>query len=86
MSSTSLSKTQKQQLYKLRNKPWTFCIQRIYDADKNEVYFVGQIKEWRGCLTEGLTLEEVWTNLEEVLELCLETALLTKQEIPQPEE
>lgn len=84
--SERLTKEQKQKLHQMLQKPWTFCIQRFYDDETKEVYFVGQIKEWQGCITQGYTIDEVWKNLEEVLELCIETALLLGLEIPEPEE
>ena len=35
-------------------------------------FFVGEVPQLRGCYTQGKTLDELMTNIKEVIELCLE--------------
>ena len=35
-------------------------------------FFVGEVPQLRGCYTQGKTLDELMTNIKEVVELCLE--------------
>ena len=35
--------------------------------------FVAEVPDLKGCYTQGVTLEEVMTNIREVIELCLRT-------------
>jgi predicted RNase H-like HicB family nuclease len=34
--------------------------------------FVGEVPQLKGCYTQGKTLDELMTNIKEVIELCLE--------------
>ncbi|MBD2501847.1 type II toxin-antitoxin system HicB family antitoxin [Anabaena azotica] len=46
--------------------------------------YVAQIKELPGCLTQGETLEETMTNINEARELWMETAYEAGDDIPLP--
>lgn len=46
--------------------------------------YVAQIKELPGCLTQGETLEETMTNINEARELWIETAYEAGDNIPLP--
>ena len=46
-----------------------FCV--VVEND-SEGGFIGIAPELKGCLSHGLTLEELMTNMEEVIQLCLE--------------
>lgn len=46
--------------------------------------YVAQIKDLPGCLTQGETLEETMTNINEARELWIETAYESGDEIPLP--
>jgi len=64
----------------LMKKPYTRML--IPDPDGG---FVGEIKEFPGCLTQGETAKETLENLEEAMELWLEAALNQGLSIPEPE-
>lgn len=46
--------------------------------------YVAEIKDLPGCLTQGETLEETMTNINEARELCLETVYENGDKIPLP--
>jgi predicted RNase H-like HicB family nuclease len=46
--------------------------------------YVAQIKDLPGCLTQGETLEETMTNINEARELWIETASEADDDIPLP--
>ena len=35
-------------------------------------YFVGEVPQLRGCYSQGKTLDELMSNIREVIQLCLE--------------
>ena len=35
-------------------------------------YFVGEVPQLRGCYPQGKTLDELMSNIREVIQLCLE--------------
>ena len=39
-------------------------------------FFVGEVPQLRGCYTQSKTLDELMTNIKEVIELCLEEELI----------
>ncbi len=43
-----------------------------------EGYLVGSVPTLHGCHTQGRTLDELLERMEEVIQLCLETAELSK--------
>ncbi|WP_066376670.1 MULTISPECIES: type II toxin-antitoxin system HicB family antitoxin [unclassified Anabaena] len=49
-----------------------------------EAGYVAQIKDLPGCLTQGETLEETMTNINEARELWIETAYEAGDNIPLP--
>lgn len=46
-----------------------FCVVVEDDLDGG---YIGIALELKGCLSHGLTLEELMTNMDEVIQLCLE--------------
>ncbi|MDX2254655.1 MAG: toxin-antitoxin system HicB family antitoxin [Pseudanabaenaceae cyanobacterium bins.39] len=46
--------------------------------------YVAEIKDLKGCLTQGETIEEAATNINEARELWIETAYEYGDEIPLP--
>lgn len=43
----------------------------IIERDEDGVY-VGEVPQLRACYAQGNTLDELMTNIQEVIELCLE--------------
>lgn len=35
-------------------------------------YYVGEVPQLKGCYSEGETIDELLTNIKEVIEFCLE--------------
>ncbi len=35
-------------------------------------FFVGEVPQLRGCYTQGRTMDELLSNIREVIEMCLE--------------
>ena len=35
-------------------------------------YYVGEVPQLKGCYSQGDTIDELLTNIKEVIELCLE--------------
>lgn len=35
-------------------------------------FFVGEVPQLKGCYTQGKTLDELMTNIKDVIEMCLE--------------
>ena len=35
-------------------------------------YFVGEVPQLKACYSQGKTIDELMTNMKEVIELCLE--------------
>lgn len=59
--------------------PYTFELQH----DPEEGWFV-QVKELRGCMSQGDTAEEAMAMIQEAMELWLEVALEDSMPIPEP--
>ena len=55
-----------------------FCV--IIERDEDG-YYVGEVPQLRACYSQGRTLDELMTNIREVIELCLEE----RAEEPVPE-
>jgi len=36
-------------------------------------YYVGEVPQLKACYSQGETIDELMTNIKEVIELCLET-------------
>ena len=62
--------------------PYTTIIESI--NDESGFYYVGRIMEFEGCMTDGDTKEEALKNLQEAMELWLETKLSNGFEVPEP--
>ena len=43
----------------------------VIEQDEDGVY-VGEVPQLPGCYSQGKTLDELLTNIKEVIELCLE--------------
>lgn len=39
-------------------------------------FFVGEVPQLRACYSQGRTLDELMSNIREVIELCLEEELI----------
>ena len=61
------------------NLPYTIELRR----DAEEGWFV-QVKELRGCMSQGETREEALAMIQEAMEAWLEVALEDKLPIPEP--
>lgn len=70
---------QKKDLQYYLNLNWTICLQPYGDGS----YFA-QIKELRGCMTEGDTLEETLEMIEDAKKCWLEISLEEGLPIPEP--
>jgi len=70
----------KSKITALMNRPYTRIL--IPEPDGG---FVGEIKEFPGCLTQGETEKETLENLHEAMALWLEAALKQDLPIPEPE-
>ena len=44
-------------------------------------YYVGEVPQLQACYSQGETIDELMTNIKEVIELCLETE--NEEEIPE---
>ena len=62
--------------------PYTTIIESI--NDEGGFYYVGRIMEFEGCMTDGDTKEEALQNLQEAMELWIETKLGNGFEVPEP--
>lgn len=61
--------------------PWT----RIFKKNKDGSFFA-EIKELKGCITEGETIEDANQMLDDALEAWLEIAIEKNIPIPEPSE
>ena len=41
-------------------------------ARDEDGYYVGEVPQLKGCFSQGDTIDELLTNIKEVIELCLE--------------
>ena len=62
--------------------PYTTIIEPI--NDESGFYYSGRIMELEGCMTDGDTKEETLQNLQEVMELWIETKLANGFDVPEP--
>jgi len=62
--------------------PYTTIIEPI--NDESGFYYVGRIMEFEGCMTDGDSKEETLQNLQEAMELWIETKLGNGFEVPEP--
>lgn len=51
----------------MSNREFYVVIERDEDG-----YYVGEVPQLRACYSQGRTLDELMTNIREVIELCLE--------------
>lgn len=54
---------------KSRSRYYTFSVLIEQDEDG---YYVGTVHSLKSCYTQAKTLEELYTRIKEVIELCLE--------------
>ena len=64
--------------------PYTRLVQEINDESGH--YFYGRILELDGCQSTGDTLEELYSDLDEVMESHLEVKIENNLPIPLPEQ
>lgn len=57
---------------------------KIYWSDEDEAY-VAEVPALEGCLSHGATYEEAAKNIQEAMELWLETATKHGDSIPEPD-
>ena len=62
--------------------PYNIVIRHIKD-DSGEYYFV-TVQELDGCMSDGLTLEDAYINIQEAMEGWIETKLDAGLPIPKP--
>ena len=62
--------------------PYTTILEPV--NDESGFYYVGRIMEFEGCMTDGDTKEETLQNLQEAMELWIETKLKNGFEVPEP--
>lgn len=77
-------KMKKQQIEKLSLEHYLslqYPVTLYFDVEGG---YVAQIKDLPGCLTQGETLEETITNINEARQLWIETAYEVGDEIPLP--
>lgn len=72
-------KTKKDIKYYL-NLPYRIIIQKDPDGG-----FFSEVEELEGCMSQGETYEEAYSNILEAMEGWLEVALEIGKEIPEPE-
>jgi predicted RNase H-like HicB family nuclease len=70
-------------------KPLDYYLRLSYPItlypDLDDGGYVAEIKDLPGCLTQGDTLEEVVSNINEARELWIETAYQAGRDIPFPD-
>jgi predicted RNase H-like HicB family nuclease len=49
----------------------------VIERDEDGIY-VGEVPQLRGCYSQGHTLDELMTNMQEVIKMCLEDIQLPK--------
>ena len=52
-----------------KNRKQEFYV--IIERDEDG-YFVGEVPQLKACYSQGETIDELMTNMKEVIELCLE--------------
>ena len=62
--------------------PYNIVVRHIND-DSGEYYFV-TVQELDGCMSDGATIEEAYTNIREAMEGWIETKLEAGLNIPLP--
>ena len=63
------------------SKPYSRIIQPI--SDESGSYYVASVLEFEGCMTVGDTFEEAYLDLNEAMELWIETKLIEGKPIPE---
>ena len=64
------------------NLPYTIrIVHRVEDTDE---YYFATVDELEGCMSDGATYEEAAKNIQEVMELWIETKLDGGWEVPLP--
>ncbi|MGJ5628469.1 type II toxin-antitoxin system HicB family antitoxin [Nostoc sp. CALU 1950] len=58
------------------NREFYVIIERDEDG-----YYVGEVPQLKACYSQGERIDELMTNIKEVIELCLETQ--SDEEIPE---
>ena len=62
--------------------PYNIVIRHI--KDESGSYYFATVQELDGCMSDGKTLEEVYTNIQEAMEGWIETKLEAGFSVPKP--
>ena len=54
----------------------------VIEKDEESDMYVGEVPGLSGCHTHGKTIDELMKNMQEVIELCLETEKEEARELP----
>ncbi len=54
----------------------------IIEKDESADMYIGEVPGLSGCRTHGKTIDELMKNMQEVIELCLETEKEEAHELP----
>jgi len=64
------------------NLPYNIIVRHV--TDESGTYYFAKVQELVGCVSDGETVEEVFTNIYEAMEGWIETKLDAGFEIPVP--
>ncbi len=63
--------------------PWSFTVEKDRD-DQNRLIYIVRVASWPGVVTDGLTLQEAFDNIQEVLVSIIKDYLEEGYSIPEP--
>jgi len=64
------------------NLPYNIIVRHV--TDESGVYYFAKVQELPGCISDGETVEEVFSNIYEAMEGWIETKLEAGYDIPMP--
>ena len=62
--------------------PYNIIIRHVTDESRS--YYFAKVQELDGCMSDGITVEEVYANIREAMEGWIETRLENGFDIPMP--
>ena len=62
--------------------PYNIIIRHV--TDESGSYYFAKVQELDGCMSDGITVEEVYANIREAMEGWIETKLENGFDIPMP--
>jgi len=62
--------------------PYNIIIRHV--TDESGSYYFAKVQELDGCMSDGITVEEVYANIREAMEGWIETRLENGFDIPMP--